>query len=66
MDKKLAEKKSNNDSDRMTVAEVAAYFNQSRFCVYNWIRLGQLPCKRTPSGRIAYIPRDAVTKFEVA
>lgn len=52
-------------SNRMTVKQVAAYFGCSHFNVYRWIKTGMLPCQRTPSGRVAYIPREAVEKYQV-
>lgn len=51
--------------NRMSVVEVAAYFNTTRETVYRWLRNGKLPCKRTPSGYVAYIPRHTVEQFQV-
>lgn len=51
--------------DRMSVPEVAAYFNTTVTTVYRWLRAGKLPCKRTPSGYVAYIPRHTVEQFQV-
>lgn len=53
-------------SDRMSVPEVAAYFNTTVFTVYRWLRSGKLPCKRTPTGRLAYVDANAVRKFQLS
>ena len=65
--KNLLDSKSAPDDldNRMSVAEVARYFNTTRVTVYRWLRTGLLPCRRTPSGYVAYIPRNAVEQFQV-
>lgn len=65
MEKKTSKKIQTQHPERMSVAEVADYFCITPTTVYRWLRAGKLPCKRTPTGYIAYISREAVLQFQV-
>lgn len=65
MEKNQLEKKSIDQSERMSVRDVAAYFNQTTGAVYRWVRQGKLPVQRTPTGRISFVPRSAVEAYQV-